>query len=46
MMILNKKWQTQQGAAHAWKHRFFCPFLVTSFGQTKEVRKKTSYKAS
>jgi len=30
------------GAARAWKHRFFCPFLVTSFGQAKEVKKKKS----
>jgi hypothetical protein len=26
------------GAARAWKHRFFCPFLVTSFGHAKEVK--------
>jgi hypothetical protein len=28
------------GAACAWKHRFFALFLVTSFGQAKEVTKK------
>jgi len=28
------------GAACALKHRFFCPFLVTSFGQAKEVKKE------
>jgi hypothetical protein len=28
------------GAARVWKHRFFCPFLVTSFGQAKEVKKE------
>jgi len=28
------------GAARAWKHRFFCPFLGSSFGQAKEEHKK------
>jgi hypothetical protein len=28
------------GSARALKHRFFCPFLVTSFGHAKEVKKK------
>jgi hypothetical protein len=29
------------GAAHALKHRFFCPFLGSSFGQAKEEQKKS-----
>jgi len=28
------------GSACAWKHRFFCPFLGSSFGQAKEEHKK------
>jgi len=28
------------GSACAWKHRFFCPFLGSSFGHAKEEQKE------
>ena len=36
------RWQKKtegMGAACAWKHRFFCPFLGSSFGHAKEEHK-------
>jgi hypothetical protein len=33
----------EMGAACALKHRFFCPFLGSSFGHAKEEQKKPGF---
>jgi hypothetical protein len=39
-MCVGLKKTAGMGSACAWKHRFFCPFLGSSFGQAKEEQKE------